>query len=58
MTAVKIARSNGAAGENRTLTGLPPRDFESRVYTSFTTAARTLAICLSAKNSSNIVQYH
>ena len=29
----------GAGGENRTLMGSPPRDFESRASTNFTTPA-------------------
>ena len=32
----------GAGGRNRTDMGLPPRDFESRASTSFTTPARTI----------------
>ena len=30
---------DGAGGENRTLMGSPPRDFESRASTNFTTPA-------------------
>jgi hypothetical protein len=33
---------DGAGGRNRTDMGLPPRDFESRASTNFTTPARTL----------------
>ncbi len=35
----KIIAFIGAGGRNRTDTGLPPRDFESRASTSFTTPA-------------------
>ena len=35
--------TDGAGGRNRTDTGSPPRDFESRASTYFTTPARGLA---------------
>ncbi len=39
MDAGSFLKINGAGGRNRTGMGLPPRDFESRASTSFTTPA-------------------